>query len=97
MTRLIDAEALSRAMYEEAFEKDSDMQRWDSGCWIRYKLFENVLDRIPSVVRCKECKYWRKSKTNEGVRYCERFIETKDQSILYESKPDDYCSKGEKR
>ena len=47
--RLIDADALERAMYEEAFEKDTDMQRWDSGCWIRYKLFENVLDAQPTV------------------------------------------------
>lgn len=47
--RLIDAIALDRAMYEEAFEKDSDMQRWDSGCWIRYKLYERVLDAQPTV------------------------------------------------
>ena len=49
-------------MYHEAFEKDSDMQKWDSGCWIRYKLFENVLRDTPSVdavevVRCKDCKH----------------------------------------
>lgn len=43
MTRYIDADELSIAMYEEAMVKDSDMQKWDSGCWIRYKLFENVL------------------------------------------------------
>lgn len=47
--RLIDADALERAMYEEAFEKDTDMQRWDSGCWIRYKLYERVLDAQPIV------------------------------------------------
>ena len=47
--RPIDADALARAMYEESFEKDSDMQRWDSGCWIRYKLFENVLDEQPTI------------------------------------------------
>ena len=35
-------------MYEEAFEKDSDMQKWDSGCWIRYKLFENCLEAVPA-------------------------------------------------
>ena len=47
--RLIDANALSMSMYHEAMEKDSDFQRWDSGCWIRYKLFENVLDVQPTV------------------------------------------------
>ena len=41
--KLIDAEALKKTMYHEAFEKDSDMQKWDSGCWIRYKMFENVI------------------------------------------------------
>lgn len=49
MTILIDADALRSEMYAEAFEKDSDMQRWDSGCWIRYKLFENVLDGQPTI------------------------------------------------
>ncbi len=61
-TDCISRQALSDAMYHEAFEKDTDMQKWDSGCWIRYKLFENVLRGIPSadvveVVRCKDCKF----------------------------------------
>ena len=47
--RLIDADKLARSMYEEAMIKDSDMQKWDSGCWIRYKLFENVLDAQPTI------------------------------------------------
>ena len=48
MSDLIDRDLLKRRMYEEAFEKDSSMQRWDSGCWIRYKLFENILNEMPS-------------------------------------------------
>ena len=47
--RLINAEALEKAMYHEAFEKDSDMQKWDSGCWIRYKMFENAIAAAPTV------------------------------------------------
>ena len=47
--RLIDADKLSADMYHEAFVKDSDMQKWDSGCWIRYKMFENVLKAQPTV------------------------------------------------
>lgn len=47
--RPIDADALRNAMYHEAFETDTDMQRWDSGCWIRYKMFENVLEKMPVV------------------------------------------------
>lgn len=47
--RLIDADALTDAMYTETMLKDTDMQRWDSGCWIRYKLFENVLKEQPTI------------------------------------------------
>lgn len=47
--RLIDADEFSRRMYSAAFEEDSDMQKWDSGCWIRYKLFEQILDQQPII------------------------------------------------
>lgn len=47
--RLKDGDALREAMYHEAFETDSDMQKWDSGCWIRYKMFENVLEAAPTI------------------------------------------------
>lgn len=47
--RTIDADALRAQMYHEAFETDTDMQRWDSGCWIRYKMFENALDNAPTI------------------------------------------------
>lgn len=48
MTDYISREALRRMMYEESFEKDSQYQRWDSGCWIRYKLFEHCVEAIPA-------------------------------------------------
>lgn len=48
MSDLISKRALEDAMYHEAFETDTDMQRWDSGCWIRYKLFENVIENLPA-------------------------------------------------
>lgn len=62
MPGYIDVNLLKERMYHEAFEKTTDMQRWDSGCWIRYKMFENVVKDIPiadvvEVVRCKDCKY----------------------------------------
>ena len=44
--RLIDANKLEAMMYHEAFETDSDMQKWDSGCWIRYKVFENCMNGL---------------------------------------------------
>lgn len=45
MAEYIDREKLRQDMYQEVFVKDSDLQRWDGGCWIRYKLFENVLKK----------------------------------------------------
>lgn len=47
--RLIDADALRAQMYHEAFETDTDMQRWDGGCWIRYKMFENAIGNAPTI------------------------------------------------
>ena len=47
---LIDRDELSAAMYHEAFETDSKMQKWDSGCWIRYKMFENKRDNAPVII-----------------------------------------------
>lgn len=55
MIRLIDADALNDAMYHEAFENDESyneknpMAKWDSGLWIRYKMFENVIDEQPTI------------------------------------------------
>ena len=53
--RLIDADALNDAMYHEAFENDvsyderNPMAKWDSGLWIRYKMFENAIDDAPTI------------------------------------------------
>ena len=47
--RLIDADVLREVMYHEAFEKDTDMQKWDGGCWIRYKMFENAIENAPTI------------------------------------------------
>ena len=39
---------VGRAMYHQCFEcdNDEDMQKWDSGNWFRYKLFENVIEQF---------------------------------------------------
>lgn len=64
--KVINVDELRAAMYHEAFEEDSDLQKWDGGCWIRYKMFENVLDSIltidipdtdAEVVRCEDCRH----------------------------------------
>ena len=52
MKKYIDYEELISLMYYEAFENDDSyneenpMAKWDSGLWIRYKLFENVIDKL---------------------------------------------------
>ena len=61
--RLIDADALSNAMYRKSFETDDGRQRWDSGLWIRYTVFWEARDEAPTidavpVVRCKDCVYF---------------------------------------
>lgn len=52
--RLIDADALRQTMYHEAFETDSPMQKWDSGCWIRYKMFERMEETAPTIIPASE-------------------------------------------
>lgn len=47
--RLIDADKLRERMYHDAFEVDSDLQKWDAGCWIRYRMFENAIDDVPTI------------------------------------------------
>ena len=47
---LIDRDTLNEAMYHEAFETDSEWQKWDSGCCIRYKMFERHRDSAPVVI-----------------------------------------------
>ena len=95
--RYIDADLLNKRMYHEAFEIDSDMQKWDSGCWIRYKVFENCLEQMPTadvkeVVRCKDCKYFMNHIRVKGT--CDVFTQGDYDYKVYE---DDYCSRGERR
>lgn len=35
---------LAEIMFHKCFVEDSDMQKWDSGCWFRYRLFEQALE-----------------------------------------------------
>ena len=55
--RLIDADALEARMYHEAFETDSNLQKWDSGCWIRYKMFDNAMAEAPTIDPVKHGKW----------------------------------------
>lgn len=51
--KMIDGDALRKKMYHDAFETDSEMQRWDSGCWIRYKMVENNIDGAETLVEAE--------------------------------------------
>ena len=95
--RLIDADVLDDAMYHEAFENDSSydernpMARWDSGLWIRYKMFENAIADAPTIdiVFCKECKHFC------GGDACNIWF---DGIGFWETvNPDDFCSYGERK
>lgn len=52
--RLADLDDLSARMYHEAFNTDTPLQRWDGGCWIRYKMFENCRDSTPIIFKAEE-------------------------------------------
>ena len=66
--RTIDADDFGNRMYHEVFEKDTDMQKWDSGCWVRYKLFENVLREQPTIEPERKKGHWIKGKMwSEGI------------------------------
>lgn len=70
--RFIDADALREKMYHEAFETDSDMQKWDSGCWIRYKMFENSIDSMPTITQPRKKGTWiyGESEVGNDGYYC---------------------------
>ena len=51
--RLIDADCLRDYMWHVCGETDEEIDKgrakWESGLWIRYKVFEEALDRQPEV------------------------------------------------
>ena len=90
MTRYIDAEKFEKEMYHEAFETDSDMQKWDSGCWIRYKMFENCIAQQPTadVVEVVHGRWIEKEKYTFGIMYDCSLCENR---ILDNGHPWNYC------
>lgn len=49
MTRLIDIDALDAEMYRKSFEVDDGRNVWNSGLWIRYKIYEEASRDAPTV------------------------------------------------
>lgn len=72
------------------------MSRWIDEKWLNKRIKDSYRERIgldsaPSIdiVRCRECKYWNTSGCREGVGECTW--------AYYMTKPDDFCSYGERR
>ena len=74
--RLIDADELRRKMCYKCIDTDEETEKgrvkWDSGLWIRYKVFEDTLIHAPTVdavgvVRCKDCKYYEETDSRIGT------------------------------
>ena len=75
----ISREKLRHAMYHEAFETDTELQKWESGCWIRYRLFTDVLDALPAAdVEERKTGKWEIIDEVEPRRYgcsnCKRMV-----------------------
>ena len=90
MDDLIYREQLRRALYEEAMVKDSEDQRWDGGCWIRYRMAERLIEEAPTaqpeIIRCKDCKH-----RDAETMFC------KGRGWPMQLVPDDgFCDKGER-
>ena len=51
--KLIDAYELEREMYRKCIDTDEEIEKgrakWDSGLWIRYKVFEDTIILAPRV------------------------------------------------
>ena len=92
--KLIDADTFKHRMYHEVFEKDSEAQRWDSGCWMRYRLFDKILEEQPAVdavevIRCKDCKHWNMVDLHFHKNICSKVMRPCDES--------NFCSWAERR
>lgn len=93
--RLIDADELRRKMCYKCIDTDEEMKKgrakWDSGLWIRYKVFEDTVTLAPTVeaepvVRCKDCRWFENDGYHTNCKIMQFCIEAED-----------YCSKGERR
>ena len=81
--KLIDAYELEREMYRKCIDTDEEIEKgrakWDSGLWIRYKVFEDTITLAPRVdpvkhghwiehdagLICSECGHYTESMYDE--------------------------------
>ena len=82
---------------EDAIKAYADIIRSDKDTKL---IAEMILADVPSadvveVIRCKDCDFWNKDENILGG-ICDEWSDFEDSIISY-TKPDDYCSRGERK
>ena len=90
--RLIDANALKWKLGETADKYDSD--------YLFFDVISDEIDNAPTVdavevVRCKDCKSWEQYNACDGTK--PHRCMNHDAIFYKRTKPDDFCSYGERR
>ena len=86
--RLIDADALMEELLKwntEAVRTGKHINTLFSSGMIGVVKISHTVDAVP-VIRCRDCKYWRKTKKQCGYTY-----------LLPQFEADEYCSRAERR
>ena len=69
--RLIDADALEKEMYHKSFEVDDGRNKWHSGLWIRYKIFEEAIRDAPTVDAVPAShEHWKHLERYPSLLFC---------------------------
>lgn len=78
MQKLIDAYELEREMYRKCIDTNEEIEKgrakWDSGLWIRYKVFEDTITLAPRVDPVKH-GHWIKTLDYENGHFYYRCSE----------------------
>ena len=78
--RLIDADGV-----KETIRHRTKLAEWQKGIiWALIDMYKTV-DAVP-VIRCKDCKYWRKTKKQCGYTY-----------LLPQFEAGEFCSRAERK
>lgn len=83
--RMIDADALMKALYHRAFETDGDTM-WQSGCWVRYRAIEQVVKEQPTIGPERKTGEWEVAIGYDPKR---KVMCTECRRMAYEPTP--YC------
>ena len=97
---LIDAYELEREMYRKCMDTDEEIEKgrakWDSGLWIRYKVFEEAITLAPRVdAEPVRHGHWCVTQAYPHTIYCSECFQRFAQAhwAIWEdgSLPRDYC------